>query len=72
MTQEQKTSSKKTEINTNEHESLNSDILKDLGIKVPKSKKKRKRKQNKNKQKGHFSENKNNNGVADTAAYGIL
>ena len=38
-----------TEINTNKHESLISDILKDLGIKAPTSQKKRKRKQNKNK-----------------------
>ena len=50
-----------SEINTNEHESFISDIIKDLGIEASTSqKKKKKRKQNKNKSKGHVIEGSNN------------
>ena len=47
-----------TKINSNEHESFISDILKDLSMEAPIPQKKKKRKQNKNKLKGHFTEDK--------------
>ena len=43
------TTTENTKINTNEHESFISDILKDNGLEVPTPQKKKKRKQNKNK-----------------------
>ena len=49
-----------TVINTNEHESLISDIHNDLGMELQTSQKKKKRKPKKKKSKVHFSGNKSN------------